>query len=471
MFRRCPAVRRAAPAATRRAFAAPVTQAGDMMISTMAVKIVRTGLKMIPLALAVVGLAVSAYWIGLVRGQQKALNNQPAQASAPASNSAPDSATLQKPATDLSNQIDGLTKSKEALKDRLDSVEWVLSIVLGAIALITVAQGLFAFFSAKSYIDQADLAIQHVGEALTAAKAAETEVVGKFEKLAASIQSRFPMLADTESARTEAFKKLSKLIPPLTNLEVNLYAKADPLTRQEVFAIESFSAVQFLTAADRSNELIANLRLLGRFYAGKFMSDGQVFQPDFDRSYYYFVLAEQKSHRSYFVLNDYGWLFFSVAKPPEWDKGRAFFEESLRSKPDQQRALYNLGTMLMISEKGNQAKLKQAREYLLKAKRQPNWEETAPNPAMASHIDYNLACVCDALAGIATDPARQSSLLDECCDHLDQAAALGAQPKELLDEDLRTGDLVNLAGSQPHAHRLRAILAKYQAAWQKNATP
>src|ERR1035437_7663889 len=389
MFRRCPAGRRTAPAATRRAFAAPVAPASDMMFSTMAVKIVRTGLKMIPLALAIVGLAVSAYWVGLLRGQQKALNSQPAQASAPASNSAPDSTTLQKPAADLSNQIDGLTKAKEALKDRLDSVEWGLSIVLGAIALITGAQGVFAFFSAKSYIDQAELAIQHVGEALTAVKAAETEVVGKFEKLASSIQSRFPMLADTESARTEAFKKLSKLIPPLTNLEVNLYAKADPLTRQEVFAIESFSAVQFLTAADRSNELIANLRLLGRFYAGKFMSDGQVFQPDFDRSYYYFVLAEQQSHRSYFVLNDYGWLFFSVAKPPNWDKGRAFFEESLRSKPDQQRALYNLGTMLMVSEKGNQAKLKQAREYLLEAKRQPNWEETAPNPAMASPIDYN----------------------------------------------------------------------------------
>src|ERR1035437_3939832 len=269
MFSPCPGGRRKAPAATRRAFTPPVTQAGDMMISTMAVKIVSAGLKMIPLALAVVGLAVSAYWVGLVRGQQKALNNQPAQASAPASNSAPDTANLQKQAADLSNQIDGLTKAKEALKDRLDSVEWVLSIVLGTIALITVAQGLFAFFSAKSYIDQADLAIQHVGEALTAVKAAETEVVGKFEKLASSIQSRFPMLADTESARTEAFKKLSKLIPPLTNLEVNLYAKADPLTRQEVFAIESFSAVQFLTAADRSNELIANLRLLGRFYAGK----------------------------------------------------------------------------------------------------------------------------------------------------------------------------------------------------------
>src|ERR1035437_6947154 len=143
MFSPCPGGRRKAPAATRRAFTPPVTQAGDMMISTMAVKIVSAGLKMIPLALAVVGLAVSAYWVGLVRGQQKALGTQPAQASAPASNSAPDTANLLKQAADLSNQIDGLTKA------RLDSVEWVLSIVLAAIGLLTVAQGLFGYFSAQ----------------------------------------------------------------------------------------------------------------------------------------------------------------------------------------------------------------------------------------------------------------------------------------------------------------------------------
>jgi chaperonin cofactor prefoldin len=424
----------------------------------MAVSIVRAGLKIIPLALIAVGVAVSAYWIGLVHAQRDALRNPPANASAPAPNSAPDNATLQKQTADLSSQIDALTKAKEAFKDRLDSAEWVLSIVMAAIALLTVAQGLFAFFSAQNYVSQADQAIDRAGKAVTTAEAAEKDVIRRFEELAARIQSRFPMLADTESARAEAFAKLSKLISPLTNADENLYAKSDSLTRQEVFAIESFSAVQFLTAADRGNELVANLRLLGRFYAGKFLSDGQVFQPDFDRSHYYFVLAEQKSHRSYFVLNDLGWLFTSVAKPPDWDKGSALFEESLRSKPDQQRALYNLGSNW---ERGKQATVKQAREYLLKAKRQPNWE-TAPNPAMASHIDYNLACVCDAMANMETDPVLKSNLLDECCDYLDQAAAPGTQQRDLLDGDLRAGDLVTLAGSQPHAHRLRGIRAKYR---------
>src|ERR1017187_9024006 len=141
-----------------------------------------------------------------------------------------------------------------------------------------------------------------------------------------------------------------------------------------------------------------------------------------------------------------------------WRSRSPIFEETVRSKPDQQRALYNLGSNW---ERGKQATVKQAREYLLKAKRQPNWE-TAPNPAMASHIDYNLACVCDAMANMETDPVLKSNLLDECCDYLDQAAAPGTQQRDLLDGDLRAGDLVTLAGSQPHAHRLRGIRAKYR---------
>jgi hypothetical protein len=57
----------------------------------------------------------------------------------------------------------------------------------------------------------------------------------------------------------------------------------------------------------------------------------------------------------------------------------------------------------------------------------------------------------------------KSNLLDECCDYLDQAAAPSTQTRELLDGDLRTGDLVTLARSQPHAYRLRGIRAKYPA--------
>jgi hypothetical protein len=89
---------------------------------------------------------------------------------------------------------------------------------------------------------------------------------------------------------------------------------------------------------------------------------------------------------------------------------------------------------------------------------------------MASHIAYNLACVYDAMASMEADAAAKTKLLDECCDYLEQAAAVGAQPKELLDEDLKRGDLTNLGASPPHAERLRTILEKYQAAWRRNAT-
>src|SRR5258708_7143884 len=115
------------------------------------------------------------------------------------------------------------------------------------------------------------------------------------------------MFTDIESARAEAFNQLSSLTPALDD-DQNLYAQSDPLMRQKIFAIESFSAIQFLTPMNRSTELLVNLRLLGKFYAGKFAVERQS-KSDFERSQYYFELALEKFGRPFSVLNDIGWLF------------------------------------------------------------------------------------------------------------------------------------------------------------------
>jgi tetratricopeptide (TPR) repeat protein len=363
-------------------------------------------------------------------------------------------AALQKQTTDLSNQVDSLTRSKETLRNQLDTItqqathaQWLLSVVLGTVGLLALVQGLFAFFSAQNYVKQAEDAINKAAEAVTAADAAVKEV-----------QLKFPMFANFETARAEAFAELGRVRLALVDSDKNVYAKADPLTRQRIFAIESFSAMQFLTPASRGEELLDNLRLLGKFYAGKFSSDH--LQVDFERSYYYFDLAVQISRRRFTALNDLGWLL------PDEDKSRACFEESFRSNPNQQRALYCLGTIDCV--KGDRNRLERAKDYLLKANKQPNWE-TAPVPAMSAHIDYNLACVYDSLAGLENDPVKKTELLDEAYGYLEQAAHFGAQPKELLENDLKTGEMVNLEGSAAHATRLGATKGVYEAAWRKNA--
>jgi hypothetical protein len=438
--------------------------------------ILRTRLNILPAILAGIGFAVLVYGISqLVNAQPPVpinLSGGPTGTTPP-----PDAAALQLQMKTLSNDLDGLTKSRDALKDRLDSIsqqashaQWLLSIVLGAAGLLTLAQGFFAFFSAQNYVKQAEDAIKRANDAEGAAKAASEKAVKEMEALAVDVRSRFPMFTNIESARADAFGELNRLTDVLERDQgpggegyQNLYVKSDPLIRQKIFAIENFSTIQFLTGANRNKELIENLRLLGRFYAGKYISDNPPLKSDFERSYYYFDLASQKSNRNYTVLNDLGWLF-AIAQYP--DRGRAFFEESMRSKPDQQRALYNLGTLEF--EKGNRLKLERGRGYLLKAKNQTNWEES-PNPDTASHVDYNIACFFDAIAATETDLALKADLLDKCAVYLELAAQRGAQPKELVEDDLRTGDLAQLGGSQPHATRLQTILATYQAAWSRNA--
>jgi hypothetical protein len=219
---------------------------------------------------------------------------------------------------------------------------------------------------------------------------------------------------------------------------------------------------------------VRNLRLLGKFYASKFYTDAhsvaaRPLASDFERAQYYFDMASHSQWR-FAALNDLAWLYMSVASPApaNVDQGRARSEESLRAQPAQQRALYNLGTITL--DRNDEAKLRQALDYLQRSSRQPNWEDK-PNPAMAAYIDYNLACACDGLAGFATaDPRR--ALLNQCAGHLKRATAQGAIPRDLFESvetDLATGDLSNLGHDADFAAVVAEIRALYQAAWNRAA--
>ena len=226
------------------------------------------------------------------------------------------------------------------------------------------------------------------------------------------------------------------------------------MTRQRVFAIEGFSAIQFLTPANRSEELVRNLRLLGKFYAGKFLTER--FAPDFERAYYYLDLAQIKSRRHYKALNDLGWLFATVSAPPNPDAAKALFEESFRQNDRQQRALYNLGTALL--DKTDAGKLERARELLLKAQEIPLWEDK-PNQQLASYINYNLACVSSAMAGLAAQGEPRKCLLDDSIRFLKEAHAKAALRAETLKLDLAPGgDLEQLHASPAHTAQLRTIV-------------
>ncbi len=160
------------------------------------------------------------------------------------------------------------------------------------------------------------------------------------------------------------------------------------MLRQEIIALEGFVATEFVTASDPVFQVVPNLRLLGKFYAMKFTNGNRQNQDDYERAFYYLNLGLQKSGRDFRLLNDLGWLHSEVAPNQDLDQATRFLSESLKANEDQQRALYNLGTIAIVKDKWDLALAQ-----LSKASQQPNWE-TEPNAQFSSYVHYNLACVC-----------------------------------------------------------------------------
>lgn len=317
------------------------------------------GLKAAPIRLILIGAAL---WIWAPLHYSRARIQPAAQT--------PVLAT-QPPATpELQRQVDELTKSREAIKDRLDAisqqathVQWRLSIVLGVAGLFTLAQGLFAFFSAQNYVKQAD------------------ETVERINLLATEVRSKYPMFSEIEEQRKAAFSELESLARGL-RVDENLYEKLRPLRQQKILALESFAAIQFLTSVDSPERVINCVRRLGRFYQDKFRSKKSGLHTDFDRALYYVTLAVQESNRTDIsALNDLGSLMHMGGQVPE---ARELFEESLGVCADQQRALYDLGNTSF-----EEHDFEGALRYFKRAAGAKNWERL-PDRDMASYVHYNL---------------------------------------------------------------------------------
>ncbi len=361
-----------------------------------------------------------------------------------------------------SNNIDELVKSRDPLQDRLNLIalqalhdQWLLSALIGVAGLLTLGQGLFAYFSAQNYVQEAEKILKDANENLQA------------------VQSKFPAFAAIDHARSEGFKKLSERMKKIEREQLNgdyenLYLRCNPEERQEIFAIESFSAAELIapTSIEQDKQFAKYLQLLGKFYGGKFVSEKPPLIADLERAQYYLDTALRKSGRDYTVLNDKGWLLALATPQPEM--AVKLYEESLLYQPKQQRALYCLGTLCW--KKGDKAKLEEGLALLNKAIMQPFWEKIS-DPHVPAHIEYNRACFCDGLSSLCTDTTLKESRLDECCEHLEAAAQYGKQSEKLLGNDLKIGgDLENLKQSHTHSSRLNVIMTRYREAWASQKT-
>jgi TPR repeat protein len=410
-----------------------------------------TWLNAAPVLLILVGLCL--FTLG-ARQVADSIGAPPGKGLPPAAVSRAENQKPEERLADLARRLDDLAAKREALKDRLEAVsqqagqnQWLLSIVLAVAGLLTIAQGAFAFFSTQGYVKQAD------------------EAVDKIKILAAEVRAKYPLFSQMEDTLEAAFRRLAELAVRL-DLDQNLYADSDPRTRQEILALEGLAAMQFVVPSVRAPHVVTQIRLLGKFYADKYVSAGKAIEADFDKALYYFSLELEKSGRDILALNDLGWLHMEIAKNPDKAKATALLLESLDKNPDQQRPLYDLGTMSL--EAGDKAKLSQARGYLEKAVGVKNWEKT-PNEQFASHLHYNLACVYSCLSVFEQDGPNKKALLDLALASLDKASEQGGTAQSVLEKDIKQDDLAALAKSAEHTAKVIAIAAKFRLAWAARA--
>jgi hypothetical protein len=90
--------------------------------------------------------------------------------------------------SDSKSDIDDRVKD---LRGKIDDLKWILTMILGAAGLFTIAQGAVAFFTAQTFVKQADDAVKRVQE------------------VAIDAERRYPIFSRAEEARREAYRALA----------------------------------------------------------------------------------------------------------------------------------------------------------------------------------------------------------------------------------------------------------------------
>jgi tetratricopeptide (TPR) repeat protein len=323
----------------------------------------------------------------------------------------------------LRRQLDELRRDAGATRDLL-----TLLLVVGG--FYTALQGLFNFYSAQNFTRQA-----------------ESEL-GRIKEMMVDVQARFPMFGEIEKRRREAFEDLAATLP--TDWRERGYLALDIETRQRIFSLESFVALEFSASPGQQDRVAQNLYNLGRFYRSKYVSvpSDQRDPFDLDRAEYYLRLALASAQRPHHVLNELGLIYLEFRKgrsETEEERSRrlsiatSYFDRSRRQNDRQQRALYNLALVEFQRKNYDAAQdlLETAVEKLM------IWED-APDEDMLGHSLYNLACTysrkAEALHTVNPADPRVDELLRMACSRLMEAAAIGPlEEKAFMHDDLETG--------------------------------
>jgi hypothetical protein len=238
----------------------------------------------------------------------------------------------------------------DLIKNRLDELKWILTMIGSIGAFFVIAQGGAAFFSALAYSRQAEKTLDDIG------------------KIQEEIVARYPVFGLIEDQRALALIDLAQDVktssradnPNADPTEVldyeyknTLYGSMDLRKRQRILSVESFASVDLHPGPMGVEDYPDNLRRLAIFYQSKFQYERNVgfgSLADLERAEGYLRLAIEKSRGDFTLLNDLGVVCLDMVKAmksnkdapavgPDYRKSAdEAFQASIRSEPFQMRA-------------------------------------------------------------------------------------------------------------------------------------
>jgi hypothetical protein len=316
------------------------------------------------------------------------------------------------------------------LKDRVDELKWTLGLIVTAAGLFTLAQVVAAGFSAHNFAKQAD------------------DVLDGLKKLESEVKARYPVFADTEERRAEAYENLTRMLTATSSVNDPdegfdwrrfYYGTKSLVERQEILSFERLVPYEIASQHESKEVFVRQVRHLARFYWSKFVFEqgrGFGYFGDLERAEYLLDLAKRKMGARAYLYNDLGNVRLEAfrarvaalrplqAEPSvqrEIENGLQgaveAFEESIRLHPKQLRAYYNLA-VLHADHLVNT--LPKEIELLEKGVKHQNWENV-PVPAFTCTAFFNLGCYNGRLAKTDKNPEYPK----RCLEALRRAAQIG----------------------------------------------
>jgi len=361
------------------------------------------------------------------------------------------------PAAQLTpEQVQILTKqaldaqSAEKLKEEVKGyLEWLIAIA-GIFSIVgTIAAG----FTAQAFTDQAEKSVEHAEKKFQGLMQSSRNQLKRFRR-------KYGELVVAEDTRRKALESLKEHKDSVVGADGGFewrggkfYALMDSSKRQRLLSSERYLGYDLKLNIDDKDNTPLYLRLLANFYVAKFeyengFRSGHI--GDLERAEYLLKLWTRQYPDQFEMRNDLGLIYtrfyaffkaLEAAATAEITQQKAAaeakkylylardeFTDSRRTRPNQQRAQYNLA--FVSGEEGN---LEKAIEFLKEGVGNSNWEQK-PNAENAGQLNYNLAC-CMALKIMEDKAAADAARVEELVKFVESLDGKAHTPREQVDQD------------------------------------